>query len=134
MPPTSGVNGLEDSLRVKRAWAEYATPLGELRFGRMPNHWGLGMLFNAGDGHDDDAQSTVDRVMFASGIKLLDLVIAGMMDFPNEGPTTRAPYAGSEVYDRAQRDDVDQYGLKTVNLLTARRSGTLKEDAAAGGS
>lgn len=29
-------------------------------------------------------------------------------------------------------DDVDQYGLKTVNLLTARRRGTLKEDAAAG--
>ncbi len=28
-------------------------------------------------------------------------------------------------------DDVDQYGLKTVNLLTARRRGTLKEDAAA---
>jgi biopolymer transport protein ExbB/TolQ len=27
-------------------------------------------------------------------------------------------------------DDVDQYGLKTVNLLTARRRGTLKEDAA----
>ena len=28
-------------------------------------------------------------------------------------------------------DDVDQYGLKTLNLLTARRRGTLKEDAAA---
>ena len=28
-------------------------------------------------------------------------------------------------------DDIDQYGLKTVNLLTARRRGTLKEDAAA---
>ena len=29
-------------------------------------------------------------------------------------------------------DDIDQYGLKTVNLLTARRRGTLKEDAAQG--
>jgi len=29
-------------------------------------------------------------------------------------------------------DDVDQFGLKTVNLLTARRRGTLKEDAAEG--
>jgi biopolymer transport protein ExbB len=27
-------------------------------------------------------------------------------------------------------DDVDQYGLKTLNLLTARRRGTLKEEAA----
>jgi uncharacterized protein (TIGR04551 family) len=110
-PPASGVNGLEDSVRVKRAWAEYTTPLGEVRFGRMPNHWGLGMLYNSGDGFDDDAQSTVDRLMVASGIKLLDLVIAGMWDFPNEGPTYAAPYAGSEAYDRAQLDDVSQYGL-----------------------
>ena len=28
-------------------------------------------------------------------------------------------------------DDVDQYGLKTINLLTARRRGTLRDDAAA---
>jgi uncharacterized protein (TIGR04551 family) len=110
-PPTSGVNSLEDSVRVKRAWAEYTTPLGEVRFGRMPNHWGLGMLYNSGDGHDDDVQSTVDRLMVASGIKLLDLVVAGMWDFPNEGTTYSAPIAGSEVYDRAQLDDVSQYGL-----------------------
>lgn len=30
-------------------------------------------------------------------------------------------------------DDVDQYGIKTVNLLTARRRGTLKEEVAAEG-
>jgi len=82
-----------------------------VRFGRMPNHWGLGMVHNSGDGYDDDAQSTVDRLMVASGIKLLDLVIAGMWDFPNEGALYRAPYAGSEVYDRGQLDDVSQYGL-----------------------
>ncbi len=111
VPPSSGVNSLEDSLRVKRAWAEFTTPLGELRFGRMPNHWGLGMVFNAGNGHDDDAQSTVDRLMFASGIKLIDLVIAGMWDFPNEGASYQSPIVGSESYDRAQLDDVSQYGL-----------------------
>ncbi len=109
--PTSGVNGLEDSVRVKRAWAEYTTPLGEVRFGRMPNHWGLGMLYNSGDGYDDDVQSTVDRLMVASGIKLLDLVIAGMWDFPSEGPIYRSPIPGGENYDRAQLDDVSQYGL-----------------------
>ncbi len=30
-------------------------------------------------------------------------------------------------------DDVDHYGLKVVNLLAARRRGTLKEDEAAQG-
>ncbi|HEU4582261.1 MAG TPA: TIGR04551 family protein [Polyangiaceae bacterium] len=110
-PPRSGVNSLQDTISVKRAWAEFTTPLGEARFGRMPNNWGLGMLYNAGDGYDDDAQSTVDRIMFATGIKLIDLVIAGMWDFPNEGPTTGLPYAGGEQYDRGGMDDVNQYGL-----------------------
>jgi uncharacterized protein (TIGR04551 family) len=113
-PPRSGVNSLQDSISVKRAWAEFTTPVGEARFGRMPNHWGLGMVFNGGDGHDDDAQSTVDRIMFASGIKLIDLVVAGMWDFPHEGATTGAPYAGSEQYDRAELDDVSQYGLMVL--------------------
>jgi uncharacterized protein (TIGR04551 family) len=110
-PPRSGVNSLQDSISVKRAWAEFTTPLGEARFGRMPNNWGLGMLYNSGDGHDDDAQSTVDRIMFATGIKLIDLMIAGMWDFPNEGPTTGLPYEGGEQYDRGGQDDVNQYGL-----------------------
>lgn len=113
-PPRSGVNSLQDSISVKRAWAEFTTPVGEARFGRMPNHWGLGMVFNGGDGYDDDAQSTVDRIMFASGIKLIDLVVAGMWDFPHEGATTSAPYAGSEQYDRADLDDVSQYGLMVL--------------------
>jgi len=112
--PESGGNGLESSIRVKRAWAEYTTPFGEARFGRMPNHWGLGMLYNGGDGYDDDYQSTVDRLMIASGIKMLDLVIAGMWDFPNEGAVSIPPYPGAEVYDRAQLDDVRQYGLMVM--------------------
>lgn len=111
VPPEAGVNGLESSLRVKRAWGEYSTPLGELRFGRMPHHWGLGMVWNAGDGYDDDVQSTVDRLMFAAGVPMLDLVIAGTWDFPNEGPTQSPPIAGFQAYDRAQADDVQQWGL-----------------------
>jgi uncharacterized protein (TIGR04551 family) len=113
-PPRSGINSLQDSISVKRAWAEFTTPVGEARFGRMPNHWGLGMLYNGGDGYDDDAQSTVDRIMFATGIKLIDLVIAGMWDFPHEGATTGAPFEGSEQYDRADLDDVSQYGLMVL--------------------
>jgi biopolymer transport protein ExbB/TolQ len=37
------------------------------------------------------------------------------------------------VADRTTKimDDVDQFALKTVNLLGARRRGTLKEDGAA---
>ncbi|NRA35490.1 MAG: TIGR04551 family protein [Polyangiaceae bacterium] len=111
VPPSAGQNSVEDSIRVKRVWGEYSTPVGQLRFGRMPNHWGLGMVMNAGDGHDDDAQSTIDRLMFASTLKPLDLTIAGAWDFPNEGLTKSSATTGNPAYDRAQGDDVDQYTL-----------------------
>jgi uncharacterized protein (TIGR04551 family) len=108
--PSAGQNSLKDSLRVKRAWAEYALPIGEIRFGRMPFHWGLGMMFNAGDGHDDDAQSTVDRIQVISGIKPLDLYVSAAWDFPNEGVTSdAAALPNPEPYDLAQLDDVSQY-------------------------
>src|SRR5688572_11678806 len=47
-PQEAGRNYLYDSIRVKQAWAEVMTPLGLLRFGRMPSHWGMGILANAG--------------------------------------------------------------------------------------
>lgn len=34
--PFSSVGGVQNSIEVKRAWAEYATPVGQVRFGRMP--------------------------------------------------------------------------------------------------
>lgn len=114
-PPSSGVNSFSDSIRVKRAWAEYATPMGELRFGRMPAHFGLGIFWNAGDGHDDDYQSTVDRLQLITGIKPLDIYFSGAWDFPNEGATSdTVALPNPEPYDLAQLDDVDQYVLSAV--------------------
>jgi len=110
--PNSGVNSLRDSLQVKRAWAEYSTPVGTLRFGRMPNHWGLGILYNSGDKFDDDVGSTADRIMFVTGLKAIDLYVAGMWDFANEGATSDAISLPQEQpYDLGQLDDVDQYAL-----------------------
>ena len=76
VPPERGSTSFTDSVVVKRAWGEYTTPLGELRFGRMPDHWGLGMLYNAGDGYDDDYQSTIDRFLVTTGFRSLDLVLS----------------------------------------------------------
>jgi uncharacterized protein (TIGR04551 family) len=108
--PSAGRNSLRDSILVKRVWAEWVTPVGQLRFGRMPNHWGLGMLWNAGDGHDDDYQSTIDRAQIISGVKSLDLYVSAAMDFPNEGPTTdNISLERGQPYDIGQLDDVNQY-------------------------
>ncbi len=75
-PPTQGVNSDRTSIVVKRAWAEVAVPLGIVSFGRMPNHWGMGMLFNGGGkdpingtyDYDGDYGDTVDRASFSAPI------------------------------------------------------------------
>lgn len=117
-------NSLRDSIVVKRVWAEWATPVGQLRFGRMPNQWGLGMVWNAGNGHDDDYGSTVDRAQIISGIKSLDLYASASLDFPNEGPTTdNVSLERGQPYDIAQLDDVNQY---TFSILRQKSPELLK--------
>lgn len=41
-------------LVLKRAWAEIATGLGHLKFGRMPDHFGLGIVSNSGRRRNTD--------------------------------------------------------------------------------
>lgn len=115
-PPTAGVNGFTNSIAVKRAWAEYMTPVGMLRFGRMANHWGLGMFVNSGDTIDSDWQSTSDRIMFVTGIKPLDLYFAGMWDFPSSGPTNANAYDiyGGQPVNTCNMCNVNQWGAVIV--------------------
>ncbi|MBX3126778.1 MAG: TIGR04551 family protein [Polyangiaceae bacterium] len=123
VPPSDGNNSLRDSVRVKRVWAEYLTPVGQLRFGRMPSHWGLGLLANAGDGHDDDYQTTADRILFVTGLQSIDLYIAGAWDFANEGTTSETrSMPQAQPYDVAQLDDVDQYVLAISRRKSAERT------------
>jgi uncharacterized protein (TIGR04551 family) len=113
--PVAGVNSTSNSITVKRAWGEYVTPIGLLRFGRMPSHWGLGILANSGDGHDSDWQSTSDRIMLVTGIKKWDLYFAGAWDFANEGATSaRLGQQQGQPYDLNQLDDVNQFVLVAV--------------------
>ncbi|MFT3771999.1 MAG: TIGR04551 family protein [Minicystis sp.] len=121
--PTANQNSTQNSVTVKRVWGEYVTPVGLLRFGRMPSHWGLGMVANSGDGHDSDWQSTSDRIMFVTGIKKYDLYFAGMWDFANEGLTSaNLAQQQGQPYDLSQLDDVNQYGL----VLVRRRNPELQ--------
>ncbi|MFN7955892.1 MAG: hypothetical protein U0610_29535 [bacterium] len=78
-PPPNELGDSLDSFRVNRAWAEWRSPAGTLRFGRQPSHWGLGMVAN--DGDRDDAAfgdshlgDASDRVLF--GTKPLSVIEA----------------------------------------------------------
>lgn len=122
--PSSGQNSFKDSIQVKRAWGEYMTPFGLLRFGRQPSHWGLGMFVNSGDGYDSDYGSTADRIMFVTGIKQFDLYFAGAWDFANEGATSAQPYEqNGQPYDVSQLDDVSQWVL----VVARRRNPDLQK-------
>jgi uncharacterized protein (TIGR04551 family) len=120
--PHKGINSYVDSIAVKRAWAEVTTPFGQLRFGRMPSQWGMGVLINDGSCFDCDGGNTADRVMFLT--KFFNHYFGIAYDFPSEGPTSKMinntnNYPLESYYqpwDADQRDDVQQY-----LLLFARR-------------
>ena len=37
-----------DSVKISRAWVQFQIPVGIMRVGRMPSHWGMGLLANGG--------------------------------------------------------------------------------------
>ena len=128
--PVAGVNSDRNSIAVKRVWGEYMTPIGMLRFGRQPSHWGLGIVANSGDGYDSDYQTNADRIQFVTGIKSLDLYFAGNWDFVNNGPLSRTPYEQEgQPYPLSQLGAVNQWSLAVVR----RRAPDLaKQDLAQG--
>jgi uncharacterized protein (TIGR04551 family) len=120
-PPTAGVNSWTNSIAVKRAWAEYMTPVGQIRFGRMPSHWGLGMVSNSGDGIDSDYQTTLDRIMFVTGLKSLDLYFGGSWDFLATGPTNANPFDvyGGQPYNTCNLCNVNQWSAFIAHRTNA---------------
>lgn len=59
-----GVASADVGLRATRAWGEAITPIGRFAAGRMPMHWGSGILWNNGDAVDAEYGDTADRVQF----------------------------------------------------------------------
>jgi len=115
--PTPGVNSYSNPVNVNRVWGEYMTPFGQIRFGRMPNQFGMGMVNNAGDGIDSDYQSTIDRIMFVSGYKPWDVYFGGSWDFVASGPTNATPYSiyGGQPYNTANLTNVAEWMLFAVH-------------------
>ena len=132
--PHKGYNSYSDSITVKRVWAEVMTPFGQLRFGRMPSHWGLGVLVNDGSCFDCDGGSTADRIAFVT--KIFGHYIVPGIDFVSEGANTKlispvTDYPLEQYYvpiDADQRDDVTQYLLAVVKKYTREEERELLEN------
>lgn len=85
--PIYGVNTLTSAIAVKRLYGEASFPIGELRFGRMPFHWGLGILHNSGDDINNDYGDQIDGISFIS--RFQDIYITPTYAIAYTGPHTR---------------------------------------------
>ncbi len=54
------------TISAQRFWGEYVSDIGTVQLGRAPMHWGLGLVWNNGDGLWDRYQSTGDTVRMVS--------------------------------------------------------------------
>lgn len=54
------------TISAQRFWAEFLTDIGTFQVGRAPQHWGLGVIHNSGDGLFDRYQSTGDTFKMIS--------------------------------------------------------------------
>ncbi|MBW2719318.1 MAG: TIGR04551 family protein, partial [Deltaproteobacteria bacterium] len=90
-PPESFRNTVGDAIYFRRVWGEVTnSTIGQLRFGRMGHQWGLGMLWNAGEGTnqldtalDSDFQSEIDRIQLIGKFKGIFFGVS--WDFANKG-------------------------------------------------
>lgn len=120
IPPQGERNSLQDSIVARRVWAEVRNrALGELRFGRMGFHWGLGMVNNGGEGLDADYSTEVDRVMGMT--KLAGFYLMAAYDFAAEGYINQTQYGDLRgiPFDAGQEDDVDQLVFGVARRMEA---------------
>jgi uncharacterized protein (TIGR04551 family) len=110
------------AVRVKRLWGRVNTQLGELVFGRMGYHWGLGILHNDGNCLDCDFGDTYDRVAF-SPRDFRGHKFTLMMDLLSKGQGTTGEYGelGRSV-DLDTLDDGYRLALEVVRLDTAEEA------------
>ncbi|MEZ4462152.1 MAG: TIGR04551 family protein [bacterium] len=116
----------EDAVQINEAYGIATTLFGELRAGRMDDHWGLGMWLNDGDCADCDYGTNVDRIMVRTGIA--GYYGMATVDFPDEGLTTQSPYRlGGQPYDLSQIDDTDQWTFAIMSKAITREELELQQ-------
>ena len=110
VPPIAGVNSTQSNLAVKRVWGEVATPIGLLKFGRMGDQYGLGIVHNDGNCLDCDYGVTVDRFQFVAE-PLPGFFIVPTIDFDLEGLVSGHTNTQGQPYDVTNSDDSHTFGI-----------------------
>ncbi len=104
---STGKDGM--SISAARLWLDVHSDFGTVQVGRAPMHWGMGVIFNAGDGPFDRYQSTSDTIRLVSKfgyLSLMPLYAKSAMGRNLSG--ARDPLANTV---KDGDDDVTDYGL-----------------------
>jgi len=112
-PVNSLIDSLRDPIAVKQAFMEWditgpsvgGGPLVRFSGGRMAENFGLGMVYNDGEGMDDDYGTYVDRLqlMLATG----RWFVTGAFGWASSGPTSASPkWPLGQAHDLTDSDDV----------------------------
>jgi hypothetical protein len=100
-----------DGLAIRRLWMELNIPVGVLRIGRQPSHWGLGLLANRGDGLETDfgdfhRGSSADRILFATKpVQIAQTIMGNPRAGKGWGSKLVMALAYDQVVDLAQKAD-----------------------------
>jgi len=126
-PPSAGVNGFRDGIRVKEAYGEFQ-PAFLLRVGRQSSHWGLGILSHGGGGIDDDFGNYVDRALLL--FKAWGVYIGAMWDYVYSGAISDDPtHAFGQPRDLGNADDVNQWVLAIFQRPLSEQEQTARRAA-----
>ena len=144
MPPSAGVNSLQDSVAVKEAWAEWdigrdeksasSFSLGTLKVGRYAYDWGLGIMSSRGDFDRNDTSLTTmqrARALDADWGSYLDranwnydfgpMSLMAGFGWLGSGPSSRiATDTSGQPYDIEEKDDLYQVELAFYSRPTTR--------------
>ena len=102
---------ISSAIAFEGLWGIVSTPIGELKFGRMPFNWGLGILYNDGNSVTDYSQGDyIDRIQLT--VPLGNFKIIPAFDFASEGIMQK--YHDYYI-DASQKDDAWQLSARILS-------------------
>ncbi|PIE21004.1 MAG: hypothetical protein CSA66_00190 [Proteobacteria bacterium] len=109
--PSAGEDGWRDSLRVRHLYGRWlAFDAVDVRAGRMPRRFGLGVTRHDGAGVDADFGTVVDAVR--AGVSVMGFRLETSWEFAASGATTAQQGELGQAKDLGQADDVSTYTIE----------------------
>ncbi len=103
-----------ETAAVRALWGEvHLFHLLTFQAGRIPDHWGMGLVENDGRGLDEDGGDFIDGVALKAELPWWGLKVLISWDFPLQGRSAESAFGPWGVgYDPGDLDDIQQWRFK----------------------